>query len=77
MYEVKATTDGGEIQLGESEVRSAQENARIDRWRLLVVTHALDRSRRILQLPNPFSVASRDLFSFVGQGIRLRYATTG
>lgn len=77
LYEVKATIgEGGEIQLGESEVRCAQENARNDRWRLLVVTYALDRSRRIIQLPNPFSAASRDLFSFVGQGIRLRYATT-
>jgi hypothetical protein len=76
MYEVKATTgDGGEIQLGESEVRCAQENARNNRWRLLVVTHALDRSRGIIQLPNPFSTTSRDLFAFVGQGIRLRYAT--
>jgi hypothetical protein len=77
MYEVKATTgDGGEIQLGESEVRCAQENARNDRWRLLVITHPLDRSRHILQLPNPFTATSRDLFSFVGHGIRLRYATT-
>ncbi|KOV87558.1 sacsin N-terminal ATP-binding-like domain-containing protein [Nocardia sp. NRRL S-836] len=74
MFEVKATSrDGGEIQLGETEVRCAQENARNNRWRLLVITDALNRSRQIIQLPNPFSSSSRGLFSFVGHGVRLRY----
>jgi hypothetical protein len=39
MFEVKATQgQGGQIELGESEVRAAQQHAGHDRWRLLVIT---------------------------------------
>ncbi len=42
MYEVEATQgDGGRFELGEGEVRAAQQHAGNDRWRLLMVTHAL------------------------------------
>jgi len=74
MYEVKATTgDPGEFQLGESEVRVAQANARNDRWRLLIITHALNDDRRLLMLRNPFSPTSRGQYVFAGEGLRLRY----
>jgi hypothetical protein len=74
MYEVKATTgDGGEFQLGESEVRAAQENLRNNNWRVLVVTNALTRHRRIRQLRNPFHPKSRGEFTFAGKGLRLLY----
>lgn len=74
MYEVKSSTgEGGEIRLGESEVRAAQENARNRRWRLLVVTNVLSNSRQIRQLPNPFDARSRGYFNFAGQGLRLVY----
>lgn len=74
MFEVKATTgDGGELQLGESEVLAAQAHARNGRWRLLVVTHVLDDERRIRLLRNPFDPDSRGLYVFAGQGLRLRY----
>lgn len=74
MFEVKATRGtAGEIQLGESEVRTAQENARNRRWRLMVVEHALTAERRRLLLPNPFSPASRGRYAFAGQGLRLRF----
>ncbi|MDQ4021647.1 MAG: DUF3883 domain-containing protein [Actinomycetota bacterium] len=74
MYEVKATTrDGGEIQLGESEVLAAQDNARNNRWRLLVVTNVLTKHRQIRQLRNPFHPKSRGYFTFAGQGLRLLY----
>ncbi|MDP9984844.1 hypothetical protein J2W14_004271 [Pseudarthrobacter oxydans] len=74
MYEVKATQgDWGMIELGETEVRCAQEYARTDRWRLLVVEEALSMSPRILMLPNPFRPDSRSLFRFVGNSVRLRF----
>lgn len=75
MYEVKATTgDAGEFQLGESEVRQAQTNARNDRWRLIIVTHALTDERQLLMLHNPFNPRSRGLFVFAGEGLRIRYS---
>lgn len=74
MYEVKATTsDGGEIQLGESEVLTAQANSRNNRWRLLVVTSVLTKDRQIRQLRNPFHPDSRGQYTFAGQGLRLLY----
>lgn len=73
-YEVKTTTvDGGQIELGETQVIAAQENARNGRWRLLVITNALNENRRIHMLRNPFDPASRGRYSFVGQGLRLKY----
>lgn len=74
MYEVKATTgDAGEFQLGESEVRQAQMHARNDRWRLLIITHALADERQLLMLHNPFSPRSRGQYVFAGEGLRIRY----
>ena len=73
-YEVKSTLgDGGQVELGETQVRAAQENARNTNWRLLVVTNVLNENRRIRMLRNPFHPASRGQYSFVGQGLRLRY----
>jgi len=73
-YEVKTTLgDGGQIELGETQVIAAQENARNRRWRLLVITNVLNENRRIHLLRNPFDPASRGRYSFVGQGLRLRY----
>jgi hypothetical protein len=74
MYEVKATTgDPGQIVLGESEVRLAQQNARNNNWRLLVIAHVLDDEREILMLPNPFGPRHRGQFVFAGEGLRLRF----
>lgn len=74
MYEVKATQgEAGMIELGETEVRCAQEHARTDRWRLLVVEEALSVSPRIIMLPNPFRSDSRSKYSFVGNSVRLRF----
>lgn len=74
MYEVKATSGGaGEFQLGESEVRQAQMNARNDRWRLLIITHVLATERQLLVLHNPFSPNSRGQYVFAGEGLRIRY----
>jgi hypothetical protein len=74
MYEVKATTgDGGEIQLGESEVLTAQTNSRNNRWRLLVITNIFTTDRQIRQLRSPFHPESRGEYTFAGQGLRLLY----
>jgi hypothetical protein len=74
MYEVKATTaDAGMIELGETEVRCAQQFARSDRWRLLIVEDALSTTPRVHMLPNPFRHDSRSLFGFVGNSLRLRF----
>lgn len=75
MYEVKATQgEAGMIELGETEVRCAQEHARTDRWRLLIVEEVLSDSPRIRMLPNPFRSDSRSMYSFVGNSVRLRFA---
>ncbi len=75
-YEVKTTTgDGGQIELGETQVIAAQENARNKQWRLLVITNALNENRRLDMLRNPFDPASRGHYSFTEQGLRLRYVT--
>jgi len=74
MYEVKATTaDAGMIELGETEVRCAQQFARSDRWRLLIVEDVLSTTPRLHMLPNPFRHESRSLFGFVGNSLRLRF----
>lgn len=76
MYEVKATTgEAGMIELGETEVACAQENAhgRGRKWRLLIVEEALGLSPRVLVLPNPFHRDTRSLFRFDGNSVRLRF----
>lgn len=76
-YEVKTTTtDGGQLELGETQVRAAQQFARNESWRLLVITNVLSYQRRLHVLRNPFHQKSRGLYDFVGQGLRLRYELT-
>jgi len=73
-YEVKTTvSDGGQIELGETQVLAAQEHSRNDWWRLIVVTNVLNANRRLRILPNPFGPRARGRYVFVGQGLRLRY----
>jgi hypothetical protein len=74
-YEVKTTTgDGGQIELGESQVRAAQNLARREsHWRLIVITNALNDKRCLHLLPNPFHDRARNLYTFAGNGLRLRY----
>lgn len=77
MYEVKSSQgEGGQIELGETQVLAAQKHARgrSDRWRLLVITEVLSENRQVRVLRNPFDPRSRGQYTFVGQGLRLRYA---
>ena len=79
MFEVKAfTAEAGslaEFEMGESEVRAAQAAARNDRYRILLVTQALDPvERRIHELPNPFSAKGQGRFRVVGRGLRYQCA---
>lgn len=75
MFEVKATQGGGgQIELGESEVRAAQRFAGSDRWRILTVTNALDPEHlMITMLPNPFSNRGRNAYREEGGALRFSY----
>jgi hypothetical protein len=75
LFEVKATQgDGGRIELGESEVRAAQQHAGSERWRLLVVTSVLDPKRvNVQMLPNPFSKDGRGRYREEGGALRFSY----
>ncbi|MER5203615.1 DUF3883 domain-containing protein [Streptomyces sp. NPDC002825] len=75
LYEVKATQGpGGQIELGETEVRAAQKYAGSDRWRILVVTWVLDAEHRhVRMLPNPFSERGRGLYREEGGALRFAY----
>ncbi|MFI0220291.1 sacsin N-terminal ATP-binding-like domain-containing protein [Streptomyces lydicus] len=75
MFEVKATQGGGgRFELGESEVRAAQQQAGNDRWRLLLVTHALTPDRMdIHMLPNPFGKRGRGRYREEGGALRFSY----
>ncbi|MEU6210847.1 hypothetical protein ABZ891_13130 [Streptomyces sp. NPDC047023] len=75
MYEVKATQGaGGQIELGETEVRAAQKYASSDRWRILAVTSALDAEHlRVAMLPNPFGRRGRGLYREEGGALRFTY----
>ncbi|MFC1412825.1 sacsin N-terminal ATP-binding-like domain-containing protein [Streptacidiphilus sp. N1-12] len=75
MFEVKATQgQGGQIELGESEVRTAQQHAGHDRWRLLVVTSVLDAARlQMHMLPNPFGARGRGYYREEGGALRFTY----
>ncbi|WP_405140685.1 hypothetical protein OG589_27430 [Sphaerisporangium sp. NBC_01403] len=75
LYEVKALTNlPGELiefEMGESEVRAAQERANSNRYRILLITSVLDpSSRRIYELPSPFSAKGRGRFRVAGRGLR-------
>lgn len=79
MFEVKALrAEPGtlvEFEMGESEVRAAQGAARGNRYRILLVTRALDPAeRRILELPNPFSAKGQGRFRVAGRGLRYQCA---
>lgn len=75
MFEVKATQgNGGQIELGESEVRAAQRFAGSDRWRILAITFTLDPDLlKITMLPNPFSARGRDAYREEGGALRFSY----
>jgi hypothetical protein len=74
LYEVKTSLgEGGQVELGETQVLAAQQHARNGRWRLIVVTDVLNRNRRLRMLRNPFDSDARGRYVFVGQGLRLRY----
>ena len=65
---------GGQIELGETEVRAAQKYGGSDRWRILVVTSALDSEhRQVRMLPNPFSERGRGLYREEGGALRFAY----
>ncbi|NYD78431.1 sacsin N-terminal ATP-binding-like domain-containing protein [Arthrobacter cupressi] len=75
LYEVKTSQgEGGQFELGETQVLAAQANARNGLWRLLVITDVLNHNRKIRMLRNPFDPKARGQYVFVGQGLRLRYA---
>ncbi|WP_165987390.1 sacsin N-terminal ATP-binding-like domain-containing protein [Streptomyces sp. YIM 98790] len=75
LYEVKATAgEGGRFELGESEVRAARQHAGNDRWRLLVVTHALTPHKVAIQmLPNPYAKRGRGRYREEGGALRFSY----
>ncbi|WP_370266049.1 protein NO VEIN domain-containing protein [Streptomyces sp. V4I8] len=75
LYEVKATAgEGGRFDLGESEVRAARQHAGNDRWRLLVVTHALTSHRVAIQmLPNPYGKRGQGRYREEGGALRFSY----
>ncbi|MFD3658691.1 protein NO VEIN domain-containing protein [Streptomyces sp. NPDC058620] len=75
LYEVKATGgEGGRFELGESEVRAARQHAGNDRWRLLVVTHALTPHKMAIQmLPNPYGKRGQGRYREEGGALRFSY----
>lgn len=75
LYEVKATGgEGGRFELGESEVRAARQHTGNDRWRLLVVTHALTPHKVAIQmLPNPYGKRGRGRYREEGGALRFSY----
>ncbi|MDX3546527.1 hypothetical protein PV733_25010 [Streptomyces europaeiscabiei] len=75
LYEVKALSERAgervEFELGPSEVDAARTHARGSRYRILLITAALDpEHRQVFALPNPFSAAGRERFRIVGRGLR-------
>ncbi|MFD8597859.1 sacsin N-terminal ATP-binding-like domain-containing protein [Kitasatospora sp. NPDC059646] len=77
LFEVKATQgDGGDFELGPSEVKAAQRYAGSDRWRILAVTHVLDPAEvRIDVLPNPYGPSGRGRYREEGGALRFSYRT--
>jgi hypothetical protein len=75
LFEVKtSSTDRLEIELGETEVATAQRYSRGNQYRILFMENALDSaSRSIHVLPNPFSEAGRKLYRLVGTGLRYQF----
>ncbi|MGW2183601.1 protein NO VEIN domain-containing protein [Streptomyces sp. NPDC001732] len=82
LYEVKALSEPGaewvEFELGPSEVETARRHARGSRYRILLITAALDPARRrVFDLPNPFSAKGRERFRIVGRALRYRCSPLG
>jgi hypothetical protein len=79
LFEVKAMVgDEMQIELGESEVLTAQRHARTDRYRILYMPFALDPARRAIHvLPNPFAERGRSLYQLAGSGLRYRFWLEG
>ncbi|MEU7147186.1 DUF3883 domain-containing protein [Streptomyces sp. NPDC045456] len=75
LFEVKATQgEGGQIELGDSEVRAAQRYAGSDRWRILSVTSVHDPAKlRVHVLPNPYSARGRGVYREEGGALRFSY----
>ncbi|MFB7763453.1 sacsin N-terminal ATP-binding-like domain-containing protein [Streptomyces xiamenensis] len=75
LYEVKATGgEGGRFDLGESEVRAARQHAGNERWRLLVVSHALAPHKVTIQmLPNPYGKRGQGRYREEGGALRFSY----
>lgn len=79
LYEVKATTGpvAGlvEFEMGQSEIDAAQEHARTERYRILLITSVLDPAERsVRELPNPYSPKGRGRYRPVGRGMRYQCA---
>ncbi|MGW3011094.1 sacsin N-terminal ATP-binding-like domain-containing protein [Streptomyces sp. NPDC001219] len=75
LYEVKALSEPVgervEFEFGPSEVDAARTHARGGRYRILLITAALDpEHRQVFDLPNPFSASGRERFRIVGKGLR-------
>lgn len=76
-FEVKSLVDVPrdltEFEMGDSEVRAAQECAGGDRYRILLVTSVLEPdARQVFVLPSPFSKKGVGRFRVVGRGLRYR-----
>ena len=62
------------IELSESEIPTAQENARNKRYRILYVTNVRDSTvSKLYVLPNPLAPSSQDFYRVVGTGIRYEF----
>ncbi|KDN86993.1 DUF3883 domain-containing protein [Kitasatospora cheerisanensis] len=77
LFEVKATQgDGGDFELGPSEVKAAQRYCGSDRWRILAVTNVLDPAAlRVDVLPNPYGPRGRGRYREEGGALRFSYRT--
>jgi hypothetical protein len=79
LYEVKATTAPvaglAEFEMGQSEIDAAQEHARDERYRILLITSVLEPAeRRVRELPSPYSPRGRGRYRPVGRGMRYQCA---
>lgn len=75
LYEVKALSEPVgervEFEIRPSEVDVARTHARGSRYRILLITAALDpEHRQVFELSNPFSATARERFRIVGKGLR-------
>jgi hypothetical protein len=78
-FEVKSIVDEPrdltEFEMGDSEVRVAQDCAGGDRYRILLVTSVLEpEARRVFDLSSPFSRKGVGRFRVIGRGLRYQCA---